>query len=212
MKILKIIGIITVLFIVWTFLSKPKEEKKETVKTELLATITKEETKKINIPPFPKFSTIKELLEDAGDYKEYNGTLKFKGKNNIQVSTRFIEAELKQMDNIKKQVNHDIIYTAFQIFAETDINEVTITSVPIILKDFADKATAKNYFNTLKKTVTINRLSAIAIMEKYLNTNSFNCLLEPNESNGIYMYLPSDKFSTLIYHNQNEIVSYLQNI
>jgi hypothetical protein len=145
----------------------------------------------------PKFATLKEMLEDSGDFNEEVGTLKFISldKNNlhVQVSKPILENDLESVKN--EIVKRDIIYVAFQTFAQTDINELTITSIP----DSNDNP--KKYFEKYKQTVKINREQAKAILKKYLDSEDFSILYE--EQSG--MWLPSKKFSVLKFEKLNEV-------
>jgi len=116
-----------------------------------------------------KFATLKEILEDSGDFNEEVGTLKFISldeKNlHVQVSKPILENDVEKVKN--EIVKRDIIYVAFQTFAQTDINELTITSIP------DSNENPKKYFEEYKQTVKINREKAKEILKKYLDSEDF---------------------------------------
>jgi len=145
----------------------------------------------------PKFTTLKEMLEDSGDFNEEVGTLKYlsldENKLHVQVSKPILENDL---ENVKNEiVKRDIVYVAFQTFAQTNINELTITSIP----DSSDNP--KKYFEKYKQTVKIDREKAKTILKKYLESEDFSILYE--EQNG--MWLPSKNFSVLKFEKLNEV-------
>ena len=147
----------------------------------------------------PKFATLKEMLEDSGDFNEEVGTLKYlsldENKLHVQVSKPILENDLESVKN--EIVKRDIVYVAFQTFAQTDINELTITSIP----DSSDNP--KKYFEKYKQTVKIDREKAKTILKKYLESEDFSILYE--EQNG--MWLPSKNFSVLKFEKLNEVYS-----
>ena len=150
-----------------------------------------------------KFATLKEMLEDSGDFNEEVGTLKFISldeKNlHVQVSKPILENDLEKVK--KEIVKRDVIYVAFQTFAKTDINELTITSIP----DSFDNP--KKYFEEYNQTVKINREEAKEILKKYLDSEDFSILYE--KQNG--MWLPGKNFSVLKFEKLNEVFDEIKN-
>lgn len=145
----------------------------------------------------PKYKTIKEMFEASYDFSEEVGTLKFisleESKLHVQVSKPIFEGDLKNI--IEEQVKRDIVYVAFQTFAQTDINALTITSVP------NSNDNPKKYFDNYKKTVKVNRERALLILKKYLDTDNFSILYE--NQNGLWV--PSKQFSILKFERLNEV-------
>lgn len=145
---------------------------------------------------FPKYTDVLAMLEDAGDYQKDKGCLVLASKDgeplHIQVSQQFLNSEPN--DNIKEQVKRDIVYVAFQAFAQTDIDQFTITSIPIKRSSFNpnEKSDAKPD-QSLQKTVTVDRSTAKKIIDKYLSGSSFQDLYQLDGT----LYLPSAKFDRL---------------
>ncbi len=139
------------------------------------------------------------MLSYASDFYEENGSLKFisEASNNlhIQVSKPVFQNDLEK--NKKETVKGDIIYVAFQTFAQTDISELTITAVPL------DQENNKKYFEEYKKTLKINRSRANSILKKYLNSDDFSILY--TEDDGIW--LPNPNFSKLKFEKLEEVFS-----
>ena len=166
------------------------ENENEIVNTEVSE--SEESTK-----PFPKFGTLEELLKSAGDFYAENNSLKFISKNeknlHVQVSKPILEEDLEKVKI--EIVKRDIVYVAFQTFAQTEINELTITSVPV------DWETRKKYIEKYKLTVKINREKAKMILKKYLDTEDFKVLYELQ----MKMWLPSKQFSVLKFDKLNKV-------
>lgn len=143
----------------------------------------------------PNYATIKEMFEASGDFSEEVGSLKFISldKLHIQVSKPIVDNDMEDLKN--ELVKRDIVYVAFQTFAQTDIDELTITSVP---NSFDDQ---KKYFEKYKRTLTINRNKAKSLLKKYLNTEDFSILYI--EQDGIW--LPSKSFDILKFEKLNEV-------
>jgi len=151
----------------------------------------------------PQFKSVKEMLADASDYYMENGSLKFisKDKSNlhVQVSKPILEADL---ENVKEEiVKRDIIYVAFQSFAQTDIDKLTITAIP------NDMQNPKKYYEKYKKTVTIDRGKAKGILKKYLNSEDFSILYKKDGE----LWLPNKNFSKLKFEKLNEVFTELTN-
>ncbi len=166
---------------------------KKTALALLIATVLlscKSETKPSIVEnPLTQYETIREMLEDGGDFYEENGSLKFmseeKANQHIQVSKPISKNDL---ENVKHEiVKRDIVYVAFQAFAQTNLNEITITSIPMDLED------NKRYYDEYKQTIKVDRVKAKSILKKYFGNDDFSILFE-NE-NGIW--LPNKNFDKL---------------
>ena len=165
-----------VLFLSITLLIGCKSETKSNEKTETEQTL-------------PQFASVREMLANASDYSEENGSLKFisedKANLHVQVSKPILEADL---ENVKEEiVKRDIIYVAFQTFAQTDIDKLTITAIP------NDMQNPEKYYEKYKKTVTIDRTKAKSVLKKYLGSEDFSILYEMDGT----LWLPNDNFSKL---------------
>ena len=149
----------------------------------------------------PKYKTIKEMFEASYDFNEEVGTLKLisleESKLHVQVSKPIFEGDLKNI--IEEQVKRDIVYVAFQTFAQTEIASLTITSVP------NSNDTPKKYFDNYKKTVKVDREKALLILKEYLDTDKFSILYE--NQNGLWM--PSKQFSVLKFEKLNKVFNSL---
>ncbi|MDO5979203.1 hypothetical protein [Flavivirga spongiicola] len=174
---------------------------KKSILTLLIATLLltcKSETKaNIVEKPLPQYETVKEMLSYANDFYEENGSLKFISKDSsnlhIQVSKPVFQNDLEK--NKKEIVKRDIIYVAFQTFAQTDINELTITAVPL------DQENSKNYFEEYKMTLKVNRNRAKSILKKYLNSDDFSILYSEDDG----LWLPNSNFSKLKFEKLEEV-------
>jgi hypothetical protein len=151
---------------------------------------------------FPKYASVAEMLEASGDYKKECVELISKGKEDIhvRVSSEFLNDEIEK--NIKEQVKRDIIYVVFQTFAETEINNITVTSIPIMRSTFNPNVKYDGKLQEkYKETVTINRNRAIQILNKYLQTTNFKDLYKLGGS----LYLPNARFELLKYDEKENV-------
>ena len=151
------------------------------------------ETKQI----LPQFENVEEMLLDASDYYEENGSLKFISEDesnlHIQVSKSIFKGD---SESVKKDiVKRDIVYVAFQTFAQTNIKELTITAIP---KDWKNH---KKYYNEYKKTLKVNRTKAKVILKKYLNSSDFSILYKKRQG----IWLPNKKFDELKFEKLEEV-------
>ena len=157
--------------------------------------------KKIDSTELTRYNSVKEMLEDAHDFTIEQGTLKFINvdENNlhVQVSKPIIETESEKL--IDEIVKRDIIYVAFQAFAQTAINKITITSIPI------DPYDRTKYYDNYKKIITITRDKANQIMESEFNSLDYSILFM--DLNGIQV--PSKNFDKLKFDDLDYVYSEL---
>lgn len=151
---------------------------------------------------FPKYKTVMDMLRDAQDFKgECLKKISKKGEPlHIRVSTEFLTQE--SIANMKEQVKRDIVYVVFQSFAETSINKITVTSIPIVRKSFNPNVAYDGKLKeNLKQTVTVTRGKALEILKKYLQTSSFQDLYQLKGT----LYLPNAKFNRLQFSELNNV-------
>ena len=165
----------------------------------------KNETKKVskNVS-FPKFKTVNAMLEEASDFYIENGSLKFIKEDvnsfHVQVSKGIYNNDLEKVK--KEIVNRDIVYVAFQTFAKTDLNSITITSIPLN----AEKP--KTYFDKYSKTITISREKAKLVLQKHLNENTFSSLYTLDNEG---FWLPNDNFNKLMFESLDMVIEQIEN-
>ena len=141
---------------------------------------------------FPKYETVMGMLEASHDFEGHNLKLVSENPLHIRVSTDFVKGDSEQ--NMIEQTKRDIIYVAFQAFTETNIDKITVTSIPVVRENFNPNLPYDGKLqNNLKQTKTVTRKQALLILEKYIKTKSFKDLYQLNET----MYLPNDKFDLL---------------
>lgn len=145
----------------------------------------------------PQYETIREMLDESGDFYEENGSLKFISEEesnlHIQVSKPVSKNDL---EDVKEEiVKRDIIYVAFQTFAQTNLNKLTITSIP---SDFENR---KKYYEKYQKTLTIDRSKAKSILIEYLNSEDFSILFSLEND----IWLPNENFDKLKFGKLKEV-------
>lgn len=173
---------------------KQSESETQNVKSE----------QKVNEQPsaeFIKYPTVVQMLNESYDFTEEEGSLKVLSKQgkplHVQVSKPIVDGDLDKV--IEEQTMRDIVYVAFQAFAQTDINELTISSVPM-------KGKGK-YLDQYKLTLTVSRDNAVSILKKYLNTENFQTLFRLEGT----IWLPSENFSVLKFKNLGAVFADLKN-
>jgi hypothetical protein len=157
---------------------------------------------KISESELQKFFSVKEMLADAGDFSTENGTLKIIDGNSknpkIQISEPIVKGDLDEI--IEKFVKRDIVYVAFQSFAQTPTEKITITSIPVDLED------RTKYYPKYEKTMTITKKSTDQIMIDEFGSTDYSILF--NKMNNIEV--PSKEFDKLKFDKLDEIFDKLK--
>ncbi|MFC6098202.1 hypothetical protein ACFPVY_16235 [Flavobacterium qiangtangense] len=108
---------------------------------------------------------------------------------------------IKDLEDVKNDiVKRDIVYVAFQTFALTDVNELTVTAVPSELEN------QKKYFDTYRKSLKIDREKARFVLKKYIGTENFQSLYKMEGT----IWIPSDNFSVLKFEKLKDVFEDLQ--
>jgi hypothetical protein len=160
----------------------------EATAADVQVTGTEPETPGFTLKQFP---TVMDMLRDAKDYKEEDKTLKLVAEKplHIQVSRQALADDTDE--KIEEMAKRDIVFVALQAFAQTDIESIQITSIPLQLKsDF----TFGQYLYKKKVTAKITRKDADDVMLKYLGSTDYKKLFYPLEGG---IYVTSDDFERL---------------
>jgi hypothetical protein len=153
---------------------------------------------------FPHYSSVVEMLNESGDYKE-NQIETINNNNNdfhIRISSEFLKDESEYV--MVEQNKRDIVYVVFQTFAKTDLNKITVTSIPIIRSDFNPNIKYDGQLQKSKtQTVSITRKKAISIIEKFLKIKNFQDLYQLEST----IYIPNAKFERLKFAELENVFS-----
>lgn len=153
-------------------------------------------------PPMNMYRDITSLIEAIGEYDKQNGTFKLISQKplHIQVSTPTYNGDLEE--TIADQVKRDIVYVGFRVFAQTNIEEIKITSLPLKwdnpkIKDF-------DYIQELKQTVTLKRNRAKKILEKYYGHSDFTQLFGETVDGAYKPEVPNMQIKRMMYNDLGE--------
>lgn len=184
-----------------TTLANCSESKKTVETTGDTAIIASTVTNKIAPSQLIQYNSVKEMLENAHDYTVEEGTLKFinedKNKLHIQVSKPIVEGDIDKV--IKEIVKRDLVYVAFQVFAQTSTDKITITSIPISLED------RTKYYSDYKITLTVTKAQTNQIMLHEFGNLDYSRLFV--DSGGLQ--IPSDDFDRLKFKDLEYVFSAL---
>ncbi len=154
---------------------------------------------------FPHYSDVMKMIEES---RVFQGNCVEKISENplhIRVSSEFLSNE--SISVIKEQVKRDIVFMVFQAFSETDIDEITVTSIPMIRSSFNPNLAYDGKLNkSLKETKTVSRAEAIRILEIYIKTTSFKDLYKIHET----MFITNNKFDLLQYGQLENVYNSLK--
>jgi len=186
---------------IMTILGSCGESKKTVETTDDTTTVTPEATNKIDPSQLIRYNSVKEMLENAHDFTVEEGTLKFinedKNKLHIQVSKPIVEGDTDKV--INEIVKRDLVYVAFQVFAQTSTDKITITSIPISLEN------RTKYYPDYKKTLTVTRAQTDQIMLNEFGNLDYSKLFV--DSGGLQ--IPSDNFDRLKFKDLEYVFSAL---
>ncbi len=156
-----------------------------------------------SIETLRKYSSVKEMIDSTYDYSEEEGTFKViseKPKLHIQLAKHEIANELE--DNIIQQVKRNIIYVGFRVFAQTDIDEIQITSLPLKWDISLNKPLG--YMEEYKETVVLTRNSAKSILQKYYGFDDFSKLFGEKVGDIFMSDIANSELRKMMFNDQGE--------
>jgi len=144
------------------------------------------------------FPDVKSMIDAFNDYSTSNGTfvvLKSKPLH-IQLSPQVVKGDLPEV--IMEQVNRALMYGIYRSFIHTQIKDITVTAVPIEI-NFRNKNST--LLSKYKKTISISRNKALALVKKYINAASFSDLVTDAKIGTIVIHDQWTKDFKRIYYN-----------
>ncbi len=156
-----------------------------------------------SIQKLKKYSSVKEMIDSTFDYTEEDGTFKViseKPKLHIQLAKHEIANELEA--NVIQQVKRNIIYVGFRIFAQTDIDEIQITSLPLKWDISLNKPLG--YMDEYKETVVLTRNNAKSILQKYYGFEDFSKLFGEKVGDVFMSDIANSDLRKMMFNDQGE--------
>lgn len=144
------------------------------------------------------FPDVKSMIDDFNDYSTSNGTFVVLTSKplHIQLSPQVVKGDLPEV--IKEQVNRALMYGIYRSFIHTQINDITVTAVPIEI-NFRNKKSI--LLSKYKKTISITRSEALSLVKKYINVASFSELVADTKIGTIVIHNQWTKDFNRIYYN-----------
>ncbi|HED1599553.1 hypothetical protein [Enterobacter hormaechei] len=143
------------------------------------------------------FSSTVEMMDEFNDYPSDIGAFKIKAEKplSVQISPRVMDSELQQPEYIVDDVERAAIYAAYRILFQTNIDKVTVTSVPLLI-DAETKN--KSYVEQYAVTFKITKKAAIKIANRYCRVSSKDELFKKDG------YTFSDDFKNNCYQSSSK--------
>ena len=153
-------------------------------------------------PPLKQYPDVSAMIAATGDYDKENGTFKIISQKplHIQVSTLTYEGDLEQ--TIAEQVKRDIVFVGFRTFAQTDIDEIKITSYP--LRGDNENKKDFDFIQKYKQTATLTRNKAKAVLEKYYGHTDFSKLFGETVDGTFMPEVPNMQIKRMMYNDMGK--------
>ncbi len=177
------------------------QAKKEGIQ-EALSDQVRQPLDEVTKEPLKGYKDVSKMIEATGEYKKENGTFKLISQKplHIQLSTPTYNGDLEE--TVAEQVKRDIVYVSFRTFAQTTLDEIKITSLPLKwdnpkLKDF-------DYIQEFKQTLTLRRSKAKAILERYYGHSDFTKLFGEIVDGAYKPEVPNIHIKRMMYNDLGE--------
>lgn len=147
---------------------------------------------------FKMFNSIDDVIEDIGEYDAETYKIISEAPLHIQISPMVIPNDFEETKKIV--AIQDLIMVSFYVIAHSDINEITVTSVPTEYD-----VVEKKYLGLIEEysiTKTLTRQAGLEYLRSELSISSYNELFGAKYGDVICGKCLSDKFNKLIYEDE----------
>ena len=121
-----------------------------------------------------KFASVGEMVEEFSDYSSSNGTYKNLSSKPLHIQLSPIVVPGDYSGVIEEIIKRTIIYGVYRSFIHTDINQITVTAIPM---EISFKGGEPRYLKGYERSITINRDKAEKLIEKYLKVSELSQLV-----------------------------------
>ena len=151
---------------------------------------------KVNLIAFPQYETVVDALNSTDEFGSDDCTLQLLSapESPVHVQVAFEINSAPAALPVDEQVRKQLVYAAFQVFAKSDVDILTISAVPLAVPASEPNC---SYLGTFRSTHVIKRKSAIKIVDNYFNAKSFQELFDYHPI--IDTWLPNRKFRIMQY-------------
>lgn len=156
---------------------------------------------KAAIPAFElkKFPSVMDMLRNANEYREDNKTLVLLSEDPLSIQVSALVHHEEPDEYLRQKVKRDMVYVLFQSFAQTDVEVMTITSVPLAYSKHYPQG---KYLKEHQLKATVNRETAEKVMDKYLHTKNYKKLFRPTSGDN---YVPDQAFEKLLHEDLDNV-------
>lgn len=125
------------------------------------------------------FPTVNALFHNFQDYSIEKGTFKILKTKPLHIWVGSEETMFEDPQFIEEDIKRSIVYGIYRSFIHTNVQEITVTSEAKLLKFDHKKPLSKeiNFMAQFKKTVSIKRDKALALIQKFSIANNFSDLV-----------------------------------
>ena len=144
------------------------------------------------------FPSVEVMIDDFNDYSTSNGTFKVLAKDplHIQLSPQIVQGELPEI--IEFYVKRTLVYGIYRVFVHTPADRITVTAVPQEINFHTNDV---RYVPGYKRTISITRTEALALIRKYLRVNSLSDLVTETKTGDMIFLNQWIKECNRLYYN-----------
>jgi len=148
------------------------------------------------------FPSVEIMMIKFNDYLIEDGSFKVIQNNplHIQLSPKIFNSDPE--DIIEAIINRGFLHGVYRSFAFTNIDNITITVVPIEGK-LMERTSVPLYKKTLSKTLSITRTEALRIIQTYIDISKISELFTTN-------YQPIRVYQAKIIYNDSELAKFVK--
>ncbi|HJO93597.1 MAG TPA: hypothetical protein QF753_09375 [Victivallales bacterium] len=140
----------------------------------------------------------------------HDGWTGIKEKNgNIYIQAEPFVSWRKNTQDFQHLVNNYLVGYTFLVFANTDINKVSITVLPI--KQFTKPQEDKVFGYKYDRTIQVTREKALKVAQKYFGVLKLNQLIVDNGGKDKYHGTLGKKYYSALKNNKNQKFSEIAN-
>lgn len=151
-----------------------------------------------------KFETVNEVIVFFDEFHEENNTYEQLGEDpkHIRLSPRVVEAE--SAENMQSAVQRAIMHGIFRVFVHTKINEIKITSVPVVLE--FGKPKLDKFVVEYSRTLTVSRKQAEAALREMLGLALEDVVTDQDIGGTTFSDMWTKEFESIYYTDANRAV------
>lgn len=162
--------------------------------------MTSSEAEVARVRSITKYANVAEMIVSLGDYDEDNGTYRLISADPLHIHLLPQVYQGDSTETVEGVLKRAVIYGVFKTLAHTDVNQVRVTSTPMMTRLNPISLTPQD---SPRLDLSLSRAAALDAVQQFLEVDDVESVISHQGGGGFTYESWSDGFTNLYYEDRN---------